>query len=58
MRLQILSDIHLEFGERKFELDNPDLLILAGDIHLGTKGVSWIRGLTNDIPVIYVLGNH
>lgn len=58
MRLQILSDIHLEFGERKFELDNPDLLILAGDIHLGTKGISWIRDLTSEIPVIYILGNH
>lgn len=58
MRLQILSDIHLEFGERKFELDNPDLLILAGDIHLGINGINWIRELTNDIPVIYVLGNH
>jgi Icc-related predicted phosphoesterase len=58
MRLQILSDIHLEFGERKFELDNPDLLILAGDIHLGTKGINWIRELINQIPVIYILGNH
>lgn len=58
MRLQIYSDIHLEFGERNIDLDNPDLIILAGDIHIGTKAVEWIKKMTNEIPVIYVLGNH
>lgn len=37
---------------------NADLIILAGDINLGTKGIEWIKGTIKDLPVIYVLGNH
>lgn len=58
MRIQILSDLHLEFAE----LENPqapdaDVVILAGDIHVGTEGVRW--ALENfSVPVVYVAGNH
>jgi len=58
MRVHILSDIHLELGEREFDFSKPDLLILAGDIHMGLKGLAWILERVKDIPVIYVLGNH
>lgn len=58
MRAQILSDIHLEFGLRDIDFSDCDLLILAGDIHLGLKGYDWIFEKVKDIPVIYVLGNH
>ena len=58
MRLQIISDIHLELGERVFDFSKPDLLILAGDIHIGQKGLVWILERIKHIPVIYVLGNH
>ena len=37
---------------------DADLVILAGDINLGTKGVEWIKSTITDTPVIYVLGNH
>lgn len=58
MHLQILSDLHLEF----MALDNPqaaeaDVVILAGDIGLGTKGVKWALS-SFTVPVIYVAGNH
>jgi len=58
MKIQILSDIHLEFGSREFDFSEADLLILAGDIHLGTKGLEWILNKVQHIPVLYVLGNH
>jgi len=38
--------------------ESADLLILAGDINLGTKGIEWIKSTIKTLPVIYVLGNH
>lgn len=58
MKIQIMSDLHLEFSSQKFDISNCDVLILAGDIHVGTKGVEWINNKVKNIPVIYVLGNH
>lgn len=38
--------------------EGADLVILAGDINLGTKGIEWIKSTITDVPAIYVLGNH
>jgi len=38
--------------------DQADLVILAGDVNLGTKGIEWIQATIKNLPVIYVLGNH
>jgi predicted phosphodiesterase len=58
MKIQIFSDLHLEF--RSFEPPDvgADLVILAGDIHVGAQGVDWALQTFGDTPVIYVLGNH
>jgi Icc-related predicted phosphoesterase len=58
MRAQILSDLHIEFGKFDFDFSNIDLLVLAGDVHTGDKGFSWIADKVKTIPVLYVLGNH
>src|SRR5436190_9742228 len=58
MRLHILSDIHLEFGAWKPDCPEADVVILAGDIHLGREGRKWIRRWFPNRAVIYVLGNH
>ncbi len=58
MKIQILSDIHLEFGHREFDFSGCDLLVLAGDIHVGLKGAEWILNEIKHIPVLYILGNH
>jgi len=58
MRLQAFSDLHLEFGRFEPVLKNPDVVVLAGDIHQGTEGVKWARQHCRDCPVIYVPGNH
>lgn len=58
MRLHILSDLHLEFGKVEIPETDADVVVLAGDIHVGSKGINWARKQFPDKPVIYVLGNH
>ena len=59
-KLAILSDIHTEFEAFDPDIlleDNPDVVILAGDIGVGTGGVAFAKTL-DPTPVIYVPGNH
>lgn len=58
MKIHIVSDLHREFGYNDFNLKLADVLVLAGDTDLGVKGISWLKSLSLDIPIIYVLGNH
>jgi predicted phosphohydrolase len=58
MRLHILADLHLEFGPATIAATDADVVVLAGDIHLGREGRKWARSRFGDTPVIYVLGNH
>lgn len=57
MRLHLLSDLHLEFGEFVPAATDADIVLLPGDIHLGIKGIEWAQR-TFDKPVVYVPGNH
>jgi len=58
MKLHILSDLHIEFAPFKMLATNADVVILAGDIHLGEKGFKWAYDNIKDKDVIYVLGKH
>lgn len=58
VRVHILSDLHLEFADFELPVTDADVVLLAGDIHLGREGRRWIRRHITDRPVIYVLGNH
>jgi Icc-related predicted phosphoesterase len=58
MRIRILSDLHLEFGSFTLPEVQADAVILAGDVHVGVKGIAWCREQFPDTPVIYVPGNH
>jgi Icc-related predicted phosphoesterase len=58
MKIQIISDLHNEFGIFNHKFEDIDLLIIPGDLNLGIKGISWLKETVKDIPVIYVLGNH
>lgn len=61
MKLYILSDLHLEFAGFTPDhdaADAADVIVLAGDIHLGTQGIAWAQWTFPDKPVIYVAGNH
>ena len=58
MRVHILSDLHMEFAPAEIPSTDADVVVLAGDIHLGAKGCEWARKQFPDKPVIYVPGNH
>src|SRR5438552_18379883 len=58
MRLHVLSDLHLEFGDLELANVEADAVVLAGDVHVGREGRKWIRRQFAGKPVIYVLGNH
>jgi predicted phosphodiesterase len=57
MKIQIYSDLHLEFSEFVPSPIDADLVILAGDIGVRAKGVKWANDAFQ-CPVIYVCGNH
>lgn len=62
MKIQIASDLHLEFLEEPFpdyrviEPAGADVLIIAGDIHRGTQAIDAFADWP--VPVVYVHGNH
>lgn len=59
MKIQILSDLHIEYSI--FDIPNikADVLILAGDIGIGSSVVSYIKKYRNNYKeIIYVAGNH
>ena len=58
MKLHILSDIHVEFEVFVPPTTDADVIVLAGDIHVGRKGLDWALEQFPNKPVIYVLGNH
>jgi 3',5'-cyclic AMP phosphodiesterase CpdA len=58
MRLRILSDLHTEFAPLALSPQPADVVILAGDIGLRTRGFEWARKTFPDTPVVYVAGNH
>nr|WP_314576521.1 metallophosphoesterase [uncultured Pseudomonas sp.] len=57
MKIQIYSDLHIEFADFLPAETEADLVILAGDIHTKTRGVIWANQ-TFACPVVYVAGNH
>ncbi|WP_247870089.1 metallophosphoesterase [Methylophaga sp. SB9B] len=61
MKFQLFSDLHLEMGDYFIPPESDaDLIILAGDINTGLKGLQYAVKLIKrfDKDVIYVPGNH
>ena len=58
MRIRVLRDLHREFGHVNLPEVTADVVVLAGDIDRGTKGVAWARQAFPDVAVLYVAGNH
>ena len=54
MKIQIISDLHQEFGLSEQSFDNAGIVILAGDVNLGTKGIDWIKEKIPNKTIIYV----
>jgi predicted phosphodiesterase len=58
MKLHVLSDLHIEFGDFSVPDVGADLVVLAGDTQVGYRGPLWYREQGLKVPVIYVIGNH
>jgi predicted phosphodiesterase len=58
VRIRVLSDLHLEFQDWSPPAADADVVVLAGDIHLGTQGLTWATERFPGTPVVYVAGNH
>ncbi|MDP6044649.1 MAG: metallophosphoesterase, partial [Phycisphaerae bacterium] len=58
MKIQLLSDLHVEFEDYDYPETDADVVVLAGDVHTRDRGLKWAIEHIRDKPVIYVLGNH
>jgi len=59
MIVQYMSDLHLEFAKMPVPDVAGDVLVLAGDIHVGANAIPWIEQCALAFKdVIYILGNH
>ncbi len=58
MKVRVLSDVHLEHEDFVPPKADADVVVLAGDIHVKTRALAWIREHFGSVPVVYVPGNH
>lgn len=58
MKLQVLSDLHIEFCAFEPPRVGADVVVLAGDIGTGARGIGWARQAWPDSEIVYVPGNH
>jgi len=59
LKIQYMSDLHLEFGSMDVPERLGDVLVLAGDIHTGYKVAAYLNKCAEVFPyVLYVFGNH
>lgn len=59
-KLRIMSDLHLELGPLELEPIGEDVLLLAGDVGVGTAGAEWARAYAarTGVPTVMIAGNH
>lgn len=63
MKIQLVSDLHLEFGDIELKNAGADVLLLAGDISIVSKwreeDHAFFKRVSGEFKhVIYILGNH
>ncbi len=58
VRLAIFGDLHLEFQPYTPPPLDVDLVVLAGDMHLGAGAIPWAAEAFPGFDVVYVAGNH
>lgn len=58
MKLQICSDLHNEISVFDPFKTDADVIVLAGDIWKGARGIGWAREEWPDKEIVYVPGNH
>ena len=58
MKIRVLSDLHMEFAPFDPPLVDADVVVLAGDVAPGSRGLEWALTAFGSTPVVYVAGNH
>lgn len=58
MRIQVLSDLHIEIATWQPHPVECDVVVLAGDIGNHVQGLEWGRRIWPDKEILYVPGNH
>lgn len=58
LRIHVLSDLHLEFVDFERPRVDADVLVLAGDVHTQERGRLFAGKWAEEIPTLYVAGNH
>ena len=60
MKIHLLSDLHNEFSiyQPHTASFDADVIVLAGDIWNGAKGIAWSRETWPEKEIVYVPGNH
>lgn len=59
MNILILSDLHLESAKFTSCVDaEADVVVLAGDIAPGQRGILWALETFKTLEIVYVAGNH
>jgi predicted phosphodiesterase len=60
MKVHILSDLHIEFSPYHLQVLDADVIVLAGDIGVGIKGIEYAMQLLEITKsrILYVMGNH
>lgn len=64
MKIQPCSDLHVEmrehYGDYELAITDADVIVLAGDIHIGTKAILFAgnESIRQNKPIILIAGNH
>jgi hypothetical protein len=54
LKIHILSDLHVEFGNFVPPEVDADVVVLAGDVHVKNQGLQWIFEQKFEAPVLYL----
>ncbi len=60
MKIQVLSDLHVEFSRFPFQDAGADVVVLAGDIGKGAMGIQYAEDLLKqtEAHILVINGNH
>ena len=58
LKINVVSDLHLEFAQFESADIDCEVVVLAGDIAIGESGIIWARERWPDKEIIFVPGNH
>lgn len=60
MKIQVLSDLHVEISDFRFQDAGADVIVLAGDIGKGLLGIQYAQRLLKqtDAEILIINGNH